>query len=105
MVVVQGEWNAWRTALVRLRDLQGVHWLQPNGAPRPLIHAYIACTNLESGVVPHDCDVMSAPHRVLVCVLKKHTAPAVFAVLSRQASQHCLDGHEWSIRHPFQKGL
>ena len=91
MVVVQREWNGWRTASARLSDLQSIHWLQPNGAPRPLIHAYIPCTKLQTGEIPHDCDVKSVPHRLLVCVLKCHTAPVVFAVLSHLASERGLE--------------
>jgi hypothetical protein len=85
LVVVQREWNGWRTALTRLVDLEHVHWLQPSGAPRRLIHAYVPCTKLQSGNIPHECDEPSAPHRLLVCILKCHTAPGVFEALSRDA--------------------
>jgi hypothetical protein len=87
LVVVQREWNGWRTAMVMLTDLEDVRWLQPNGAPRPLIHAYVSCSKLQSGDLQHDCDLMSAPQRLLVCVLKSHTAPYVFENLARLASK------------------
>jgi hypothetical protein len=83
LVVVQGEWNGWRTAVVHAVDLESPHWLQPAGAPRPLLHAYVPCTAIVSGEVAHDCG--SAPHRLHVCVLKKHTAPAMFETLARMA--------------------
>ena len=83
LVVVQGEWNGWRTAVVRAVDLESPHWSQPGGAPRPLLHAYVPCTAIVSGEVAHDCG--SAPHRLHVCVLKKHTAPAMFETLARMA--------------------
>jgi hypothetical protein len=85
LVVVQREWNGWRTATVLLTDLEDIQWLQPNGAPRPLIHAHVSCTKLQSGELQHDCDVMTAPHYLMVCVLKSHTAPRVFEELARHA--------------------
>src|SRR5262249_52782636 len=44
LVPVRCAWNAWRTAEVRLTDLHDIHWFQPPGAPRPLVHAYVDCT-------------------------------------------------------------
>ena len=85
-MVVQREWNGWRTAVARLIDLEGLHWRQPDGAPRPLVHAHVLCTKVQSENLTHDCDAASAPHRLLVCVLKCHTAPGVFALLSQRAS-------------------
>jgi hypothetical protein len=85
-IVVQKDWNGWRTATARLADLENVHWFQPSGAPRPLIHAYVRCTNLQSGDLTHDCHSTSGPHPLLVCVLKSHTCPAVFEELSLRAS-------------------
>jgi hypothetical protein len=85
LVVVQADWNGWRTATARLADLEDVRWLQPPGAPRPLIHASIECTKLVSRHVLHDCDPSSAPHAIVVCVLKCHTAPKVYEALSRHA--------------------
>lgn len=84
-VVVQDQWNGWRTAMVLLADLEDVRWLQPAGAPRPLIHAHVSCSKLHPGDLRHTCDG-AAPHAVLVCVLKSHTAPRVFAELARRAS-------------------
>jgi hypothetical protein len=79
LVRVQGAWNGWQTAEVRLSDLEDVHWLKPGRAPQPLVHGYVACSSLLSGAVPHDCDRTPAPHRLLVCVIKHHNIPSVYA--------------------------
>lgn len=86
-VVVQREWNAWRTSMVTLADLKDIQWLHPAGAPRPLIHAYVDCSHFPASDLQHECDLNSAPHRLLVCVLKSHTAPYVFDELARRASE------------------
>jgi hypothetical protein len=87
LIPVQREWNGWRTAAVRLGDLQNVHWLQPSGAPVPLVHAYVVCASFVNGDVPHDCGLTPPPHRLLVCVLKKHIAPSAYLELSRRAAE------------------
>ncbi|HKB09138.1 MAG TPA: hypothetical protein VKD69_00740 [Vicinamibacterales bacterium] len=84
LVPVRCAWNAWQTAEVRLSDLHDVHWLQPMGAPRPLVHAYVDCT-ATAGLIAHDCRATPAPHRLLVCVLKRHAAPLVYQELVRLA--------------------
>ena len=88
LIRVLSEWKDWRYAEVRLRDLHGVHWLQPSQAPRPFLHGYTLCTNLVTGEIPHRCDRSGSPHRLLVCILKAHNLPTVFAELgaSRRAS-------------------
>ena len=87
LIRVQSEWNGWRSAEIRLRDLQSVHWFQPDEAPHPLLHAFILCTNLVSGDIPHDCDRTPPPHRLLVCVLKRHTTPSTYAHIARRADE------------------
>lgn len=91
-VVVHSEWNGWRNAMVRLVHLEEIRWIQPTGAPRPLIHAHVNCTDVRSGDLQHECETTSAPHRLLVCVLKSHSAPSVFAELARRASSHAALG-------------
>jgi hypothetical protein len=88
MIRVQSDWNGWRTAEVRLGDLHDVHWLQPGHAPQPLIHGYVACTAVLTAAIPHDCGQRPSPHRLLVCVLKKHTMPSTYAELERLAEAH-----------------
>ena len=85
-VVVQRDWNGWRTATVGAGALEDIHWRQPHGAPRPLIHAYLSCSTVRPGDLDHQCDRTSAPHRILVCVLKCHTPAKVFAELGDRAS-------------------
>lgn len=85
LVRVQSDWNGWRGASVRVGDLHDIHWSQPTGAPHVLVHGYISCSRIVSGDLPHDCDGRSAPHRLRVCVLKRHTLPAVYAELTRRA--------------------
>ncbi|HJZ76859.1 MAG TPA: hypothetical protein VKE51_34235 [Vicinamibacterales bacterium] len=85
LVPVRCSWNAWQTAEVRLGDLEGIHWYQPAGAPRPLVHAYVDCTKMR-GLIAHDCQKTPAPHRLLVCVLKRHLAPPAYSELVRLAA-------------------
>jgi hypothetical protein len=85
LIRVHREWNGWQSAEIRLRDLEDVQWLQPNGAPHPLVHGYVNCTRTMSGVLTHDCNRRTAPHRLLVCVLKRHTIPTAYAELARRA--------------------
>lgn len=87
LVVVQGGWTDWRTAMVRVRDLRDVHWSQPSGAPRPLIHAFVHCNTLIVGEIAHECHLTPRPHCLAVCVLKRHTAPSVFAELADRADE------------------
>jgi hypothetical protein len=85
LVRVQIKWDDWRTAMVQPGDLDDVHWRWAAGAPRPLIHAYVACTRLVAGELPHDCEAMSKPHRLLVCLLKSHASTRVFGYFSHRA--------------------
>jgi hypothetical protein len=87
VIRVQSAWNGWRNAEVRLGDLRDVHWFQPTRAPRALVHGYIVCSNIMLGDIPHDCDRRSAPHRLLVCILKSHTIATVYAELVRRADE------------------
>jgi hypothetical protein len=87
LICVQGAWNGWKTAEIRLSDLEHVHWLQPERAPRQMVHGYISCGNLLSGDIPHECDGASGPHRLLVCVIKHHNTATAYAEVSRRANQ------------------
>jgi len=85
MVPVRCAWNAWQTVEVRLDDLQNVHWYQPQGAPRPMLHAYVDCTKT-GGRIAHDCRTTPAPHRLLVCVLKRQATPPAYSALVGRAA-------------------
>jgi hypothetical protein len=99
LVVVQRQWNDWRTAMVRLTDLENIHWFQPDHAPRPLIHADVCRTKVLSGTMSEDCQQSSPQSRLRVCVLKCHTAPGVFEELSRRADQAASPGTPASLNH------
>jgi hypothetical protein len=86
-VCVQREWDGWQTAEVRLGDLQNLHWFQPNRAPRPLAHGYVSCASITVGDIPHNCSCTQGPHTLLVCVLKRHSLPSVYAEIARRAEQ------------------
>jgi hypothetical protein len=86
-VAVQRSWTAWRTANLRLTDLESIHWRQPVGAPRALIHAWVACTKVLGTHLAHDCGLTSRPHRLLVCVLKQRTMASVYAELVDRAAR------------------
>jgi hypothetical protein len=52
-----------------------------------MIHAHVSCTEIASGELAHICDPMTAPHRILVCVLRSHNIPSAYAELARRADQ------------------
>jgi hypothetical protein len=90
LVVVHSAWNGWRTAWIRLADLDDIHWSQPIGAPRSLMHASILCSAIVFGSLPHPCLASpaphKAPHKLRICILKSHNDPSVFEELSRRAT-------------------
>jgi hypothetical protein len=85
LIEIRGAWNAWRTAEVCVRSLLDVHWYQPAGAPRPMVHAYLDCSDIVTGDIPHDCASTPGKHRLLVCVLKRSASPAVYEELAARA--------------------
>jgi hypothetical protein len=98
LICVQGAWNGWKTAEVRLADLEAVHWLQPERAPRQMVHGYISCMNLLSGDIPHECQGTPGPHRLLVCVIKHHNTATAYAEVARRAD-HTMRVSEWRRDH------
>ena len=64
---------------------RGVHWHQPDDAPRSILHAYVQCDRIVSGVIVHICPEGSVPHRLRVCILRAHTFASTFQELSRHA--------------------
>lgn len=87
LIRVHDQWDGWHNAEVPLSDLQDVHWLQPARAPRPLLHGYVSCARIAVGEIPHNCHGSAGPHTLLVCVLKKHSTPAVYAEIARRADR------------------
>jgi hypothetical protein len=86
-ICLHADWKHCQTASARFADLHDVHWHQPPGAPQAMVHGYVACTNIVTGDIPHHCNPITAPHRLHVCVLKRHTIPAVHAALARLADR------------------
>jgi hypothetical protein len=91
-ISVTADWNDWRSANARLGDLRDVHWHQPQGAPQAMIHAYLSCADIVGGDLPHHCDRVSAPHRIRVCVLRRHNMASAYAELVRRADQATTSG-------------
>jgi hypothetical protein len=88
LIPVQREWNGWRLAEVRFKDLQDVHWFQPPGAPRALLHGYVAPATVVSGDLVEPAAASPAPvDRLLVCVIKCHTAAPIYTALAARADQ------------------
>jgi hypothetical protein len=96
LVVVQRAWSDWRTAVVHVAELEEIHWFQPAGAARPLLHAYIWCDKIVSGNLSHDCLNSTSPHRLLICLLKSRTAPCVYEALAERAVVADRSGHSLS---------
>ena len=86
LIPVQREWNGWRLAEVRFKDLQDVHWFQPPGAPRALLHGYVSPSTVVSGDLVEQRNG-EAPDRLLVCVIKCHTAAPIYTALAARADQ------------------
>jgi hypothetical protein len=86
LISIQREWNSWRTAQVRVSALESIHWHQPSGAPKPLLHGYVSCEEILAGEIEHECGGRPR-HRLLVCVLKSHTACSVYATLATRADE------------------
>ena len=84
MIRVQSDWNASQSAEIRIDDLENIHWSRPRGAPQSLLHGYVSCASLVRGGIPHECQPFDAPHRLLVCVLRRHVVPSVYLELVRR---------------------
>jgi hypothetical protein len=107
IVRVYSAWDSWHCAEVRLTDLRDLHWSQPGHAPHRLLHAFLSCTKILSGDLAHTCDRTSAPHALLVCVLKRHTVPEAYSELVRRADlvngrAHIATGARHPSRRPVQ---
>jgi hypothetical protein len=85
VVPVREGWREWRSAEVPLGDLEGVHWHQPPGALRPIVHAFVPCSRVR-GLFPHRC-AEKGTRRLRVCVLKHSVGPSLYAELTRRADR------------------
>jgi hypothetical protein len=86
LISIQREWNGWRTAQVRLSALESIHWHQPSGAPKPLLHGYVSCEEILAGDIEHQCQGQPH-HRLLVCILKSHTCCSIYETLANRANE------------------
>jgi hypothetical protein len=112
LIRVHAEWSGWLNADVRLGSLHGICWRQPHRATHAIVYAYLFCSDIVRGALPHDCHHESAPHRLLVCILKRHTIPSVYTELARRAEQQRILPSEtltdWTVRRsstPVSAGL
>ena len=96
LISLHADWKHYESATTRFADLHDVHWHQPPGAPHAMVHGYVVCTDIATGDIPHECDRATAPHRLRVCVLKKHAIPAVYAELAQVADRRrtCRDARQ-----------
>src|SRR4029078_10106040 len=88
LIPVYASWKSWQTAEVRIGHIRTPHWSQPDGAPHRLLHAFVSCADIVSGCIPHDCETGSAPHQLLVCLIKRHVPSGTYAELVRCAESH-----------------
>lgn len=73
-----------RQEIVRISDLEGVHWSRISGgvrapAPRPFLSGYVKCDQVLEGGLSHSCMHGEGPHRIKVCVVKKDNTKEVYA--------------------------
>jgi hypothetical protein len=75
IVNVRRQWNDWREAAYRLKDISDLHWSRASGgiyatAPQPFVHAYVWCDGMINGELAHSCQHGQGPHRIKVCLTK-----------------------------------
>jgi hypothetical protein len=74
VVEVRQEWNDWRIATYRLRDVSELRWSWRGGGtkrrtPQPFVHGYVMCDEKIGGELAHVCSP-GAPHRLKVCLTR-----------------------------------
>jgi hypothetical protein len=85
---VRRHWNSHEEDEVELSKLEGFHWSSMSGgtrtrSPRPMIHAYIVCTDVPT--VSHSGAHGLCPHRIKVCIPERAQEPGVFAEVRTRA--------------------
>ena len=88
IIRVHHEWNSWRYADVPLVALEDVHWFQPVGAPRPLVHAFVSSVSVG---IPQSIDHNENRRRSRVCVLREHALASVYQQLVRRSGPASVD--------------
>jgi hypothetical protein len=85
IIRVHAQWNGWQSVEVRFADIARLHWFRPSSAPQAIVHGYIPCSKIIAGNIAHACDRLSAPHQLLICILKRHACPSVYSKLAQLA--------------------
>ncbi len=88
IIQVRRQWNDWRSARYRARDIEGWRWDRFSGgvnapAPQPFVHAYVSCDAMIGGDLAHSCLHGEGPHRIKVCITKKGNEAVWPYILSR----------------------
>ena len=90
LVAVQPALNGRHCGFVRVSALESIHRFRPDGAPVPLVHAYVLCNTVTNGDLPHDCELTPGPHRLLVCILRCHNTARAYAEVAARVEIECL---------------
>jgi len=86
LIRVSTAWNDWRTVELPFEDLDDFRWLQPPGTARTMMHAYVRCSEVVRGLLPHHCPADSPVHRLLVCILRHDVDKDTYAEVARRAA-------------------
>jgi hypothetical protein len=75
-VSVRRQWNDWKIAQYKLKDIGRLHWSNLSGginatAPQLFVHGYVLCDQMIDGELSHSCRHGPPPHLVKVCITKK----------------------------------
>jgi len=89
VVHVRRQWNDVDGGRVMLRDLPGWQYTDQVGStynsrgrsPRPMLHAYALCTDIDGLEVSHTCRHGPPPHRIKVVIVAKDNSKQVMAHL------------------------
>ncbi len=99
-VWVRRQWNDWRTAKVKLRDISEFHFSHVSGginvrAPRAFLCGYIWCTSVIEGDIAHSCRHGKPPHSIKVVIVKKDNAD--FKRIERHAKDAMVQAEQKKI--------
>jgi hypothetical protein len=67
-VAVHRQWNDWRMASYRLRDVSGLHWSNESGgvnatSPQFFVHGYVWCDRKFGPIATRSTRSSASPHR------------------------------------------
>jgi hypothetical protein len=89
---VRRQWNDYRKALYRVKDINGLHWDLVSGgiqarAPQYYLAGYVQCDAMLEGDLAHSGVHGSCPHSIKVFIIKKDNDPRVFEGLAEGAGE------------------